>query len=193
MFMILFLAFLSSRLSSQLLTEWTMVDRYLEEAGLNTTLRYKVDVVELCRLDLYVKSSLSAKSVTASCTRTQNDAIVQTFVRVNDQFRCSNVEHNFIQENTNFELLYKIRTKYFNAFYKAYQEYEEFSIHKQPWPFNNTIIMGLLKEKAFEHDSNIKNAKNTAKLSATASSQSFYGGGGKCDLTLMGKIMRIDV
>jgi hypothetical protein len=58
---------------------------------------------------------------------------------------------------------------------------------------NNKFAIDTLSEEERIHELRLKSDKHGATLSATATSRAFYGPGAQCDLTLMGKIRRLNV
>jgi hypothetical protein len=150
---------------------------------MNTTIKYKTEWIELCSVYARIENAgWSAKNDIKTCTVTKNGGIFEISVRQTSQWNCiwSNQIGQNSLANTNFELLYKIQSKFNKAILAAIR-LEDFS------------SAGLLSEERTQHDLMIKTDMHMATLTAKATSKPRFGSGAKCDLTLMGKIRHLDV
>jgi hypothetical protein len=159
------------------------VNEYLQAAGMNTTIKYKTEWIELCSVYARIENAgWYSKVDIKTCTVTKNDGVLEISVRQNSQWNCGwsyRIGEN-IPANTNYELLYKIQSKYNKAIAAAIQ-------------VGDFSSAGLISAERAQHDLMIKTDKHMAFLSATATSKPRFGSGAKCDLTLMGKIRHLDV
>lgn len=153
---------------------------YLTQAGMNVSARYREEWIEFCSVMARVASSgLKAKTDYKECRVTLNDAILEATVVRNSEWRCS-WSFDIYAENTNMEFL--------NHINETYQAAINFAVND-----NNTVAANVLQSQSEYHFFQIKTNKNSAILRATATSAPFFGPGAKCDLTLKGKVRRLDV
>jgi hypothetical protein len=146
---------------------------------MNIDLRYKEEWIELCSVFARGYSGWKAKTDYKTCSVTKSDGIIETYVRQNSQWRCS-WSYDSFTANTNLEIYQRIKQKYQDAISLAMKD-------------NNKFAIDTLSEEERIHELRLKSDKHGATLRATATSRAFYGPGAQCDLTLMGKIRRLDV
>jgi hypothetical protein len=147
---------------------------------MNTDLRYKEEWIELCSVFARINDAgWKAKSDYSTCTVTKSDGILETYVRQNSQWRCS-WSYDSFTANTNLEVYQRIKQKYQYAISLAMKD-------------NNKFAIDTLSEEERIHELRLKSDNHGAVLRATATSAAYYKSGAKCDLTLMGKIRRLDV
>ncbi|CAF1209208.1 unnamed protein product [Adineta ricciae] len=121
-------------------------------------------------------SGFKAKSDTRTCTRTVNGEIKEVRVKVKESWGCAYHTETYAS-GTSF--------KYKNSVSRQYDDGIKLAIDSR-----DKLAADYLETMKYRHLENLDVATNldTARLTATATSQAFWGPGGNCNLVLEGRV-----
>jgi len=133
--------------------------------------------ISLCQIKTEAINAIGENHDTKSCTYTAHGDIKQTRVKENGPISRCSYSNEFYASGTMLTYENTISNQYDAAIKLAGEA-------------KYTAAVDLMQSMKAEHVQNLRVAanKDSAKLTATANSASWFGGGGNCDLSLEGLV-----